>query len=103
MDRRAVSADPRFNFRPVGPAEAIALAAPKSTDVLRIQPAAVAAGLDLDPFAWGSGVKASYYSAAFVLRSVAAEILDIDPEELDISDVRQVERPDGSRAGEGGD
>jgi hypothetical protein len=48
----------------------------------------------------GAAVKAAYYSAAFILRSVVAEELDIDPEELDISNVRNVELNDGTWAGE---
>ena len=92
--------DDRFTFTPQGEVEAIALAAPKTTDVFRVQPASVPLGLRLDPFARGSAVKAAYYSAAFIVRSVAAELLDTDPEEFDISDVRQVELPDGNRAGE---
>jgi hypothetical protein len=48
---------------------------------------------------WG-GVKAAYYSAAFILRSVIADELDTDPEEIDVSNVRQVELGDGTRAGE---
>jgi DEAD/DEAH box helicase domain-containing protein len=40
------------------------------------------------------------YSAAFILRSVVAEQLDIDPEELEISNVRQVDTPVGAKVGE---
>lgn len=87
-------------FTPAVAPEAIALAAPKSTDVLRIRPFQVPDGLTLDPLrSWG-GVKAAYYSAAFVLRSVIADELDTDPEEIDVSNVRQVELADGTRAGE---
>ena len=46
------------------------------------------------------GIRAAYYSAAFILKAVAAEILDIDPDEFDISNVRQVELGDGTRVGE---
>ena len=53
----------------------IALAAPKTTDVLRIRPSSVLDGLTLDPLLSHGGVKAAYYSAAFILRSVAAERL----------------------------
>jgi hypothetical protein len=44
--------------------------------------------------------QAALYSAAFILRRVAAERLDIDPEELDVSGVRQVELDNGARVGE---
>lgn len=83
----------------------IALAAPKVTDVLRIRPHSVqhALCLDLIPhdrLGQAAAVKAAYYSAAFILRSVVAEELDIDPEEIDISSVRAVELDDGTPAGE---
>jgi DEAD/DEAH box helicase domain-containing protein len=89
----------------------VALAAPKVTDVLRIRPESVPQSLCLDllarnnsgrpsQFGQGAAVKAAYYSAAFILRSVVAEDRDIDPEELDISNVRVVELADGTGAGE---
>lgn len=92
-------------------ADTVALAAPKVTDVLRIRPQSVDQALCLDLLArdahgqmsrlgQGAAVKAAYYSAAFILRSVVAEELDIDPEEIDISNVRAVELEDGTRAGE---
>ncbi len=82
-----------------------ALAAPKVTDVLRIRPDSVkqALCLDLIPhnrLGQAAGVKAAYYSAAFILRSVVAEELDIDPEEIDINNVRAIELDDGTPAGE---
>lgn len=91
--------------------EQVALAAPKVTDVLRIRPHVVQQALCLDLLArdaqgrmsrsgQGAAVKAAYYSAAFILRSVVAEELDIDPEEIDISNVRAVELDDGTWAGE---
>lgn len=90
--------------------ERVALAAPKTTDVLRIHPTVVPAGLRLDPLAPPSGdtsrratadsVKAAYYSAAFILRSVAAELLDIDPEELSVSNLRAVRTAADERVGE---
>lgn len=91
--------------------DTIALAAPKVTDVLRIRPHSVRQTLCLDLLArdslgrmsqlgQGAAVKAAYYSAAFILRSVVAEELDIDPEEIDISNVRIIELDDGTCAGE---
>lgn len=88
-----------------------ALAAPKVTDVLRIRPIIVQQSLCLDllardnigkisPLGQGGAVKAAYYSAAFILRSVVAENRDIDPEEIDISNVRAIELDDGTFAGE---
>jgi len=77
-------------FTPTAPVESVAIVAPKTTDVLRIQPTLVNEGLTLDPAAQGSAVKAAYYSAAFIIRSAAAQLLDIDPEELDISNIRRI-------------
>ena len=86
-------------FEPKGENEQIAIVAPKTTGVLRIQPVNVPLGLCLDPLKFGSGVKAAFYSAAFIIRSVVAEKLDISPEELDISNLRQVE-VNGNKVGE---
>ena len=80
--------------------EDIALIAPKTTDLLRIRPVALPPGITLDPLDSFGGVKASYYSAAFIIRSVAAERLDIDPEEFDVSNVQQVELTNGTKGGE---
>ena len=89
-----------MTFAPLGPAESLALASPKTTDIFRIRPASAMQGLNLDPLASSGAVKAAYYSAAFILRSLAAEMLDTDPEEFDVSNVRQVELPNGTIAGE---
>jgi hypothetical protein len=87
-------------FTADGAPEALGLAAPKTTDLLRIRPAQIAPGLSLNPLDKRGAVKAAYYSAAFILRAVAADFLDIDPEELDISNVRQITLDTGEKAGE---
>lgn len=87
-------------FQATEPAQRFALAAPKTTDLFRIRPAAIPFGLCLDPLKKGAAVKAALYSAAFMIRAVAAEQLDIDPEEIDISNVRRVETTTGENAGE---
>ena len=56
-------------------------------------------GLWLNPVG-AAGIRAAYYSAAFILKAVSAGRLDIDPDELDISNVRQVDTEDGSKVGE---
>lgn len=86
--------DRTVRFTPTGELEAIAIVAPKTTGVLRIQPVKVPEGLCLDPITQGSAIKAAFYSAAFIVRSVTAQELDIDPEELDVSGLRQVVRTD---------
>lgn len=112
IDERFQDAD-GITFASTATPESLAIAAPKTTDVLRIRPGMIPAGLSLDPLSIDpaippatprprvkAGVKAAYYSAAFILRSVAAEALDTDPEEFDVSNVRQVELEGGARAGE---
>jgi len=94
IDERFHNKSDGVRFKPQGELEAIAIIAPKTTGVLRIKPVAVPDGLCLDPIAPGSAVKAAFYSAAFMVRAVAAQELDIDPEELDISGLRQVELED---------
>jgi hypothetical protein len=90
----------RMAFTSTGPTESVALVAPKTTDVLRIRPTDVRDGVSLDPLTSSGGVKAAFYSAAFILRSVIAEVLDTDPEEIDVSNVRQVELANGRKVGE---
>lgn len=74
--------------------EAIALGVTKTTDILRFRPARVPFGLSLDhisPQGIKAGVKAAIYSAAFFLRKVAADMLDIDPEEIEICGIQRTE------------
>ena len=98
IDKRFQQED-RLSFSPSTDEDHIAIVAPKSTDVLRVQPASVPPGLRLDPVA-SVGLKAAYYSAAFIVKAVAASELDIDPDEFDISNVRQIEVPSGEKGGE---
>jgi len=82
-----------FRAHPVGDWEKVAIAAPKTTDILHLKPASVPDGITLDPV-WhpsdpGSAVRAAYYSAAFIITYSVADRLDIDPEELEISGVRR--------------
>lgn len=91
------------NARPMNP---IALASPKTTDVLRVRPSSIPDGLVLDPLCGvlpsirNAGVKSAYYSAAFILRSQIALELDIEPVEMEITNVRRVETADGNHIGE---
>jgi DEAD/DEAH box helicase domain-containing protein len=100
IDSRFHNQDDGVYFQQKDSTECIAVAAPKTTDLLRVRPASVPAGLSLDPLTYGGGVKAAFYSAAFIIRAVCAEQLDIDPEELDISNVRRVSLNDESKVGE---
>lgn len=99
IDERFQSAD-RVTFSAIGQPESIALAAPKTTDVLRIRPSHVPSGIDLDPLHHYGSIKAAYYSAAFILRATAASDLDIDPDEIEVVDVRQAPVAGGGRVGE---
>ena len=69
----------------------IAIAAGKTTDVLRFRPLSVPPGLNLDPVTSNGGVKAAIYSAAFLLRESASEKLDIDPDEIEICNFQRLE------------
>jgi DEAD/DEAH box helicase domain-containing protein len=91
---------PGVTFTAVGQPEEFSLVAPKTTDVLRISPERVPLGLRLDPLAPGGAVKGAFYSAAFIIRSVAADLLDVDAEEIVVSNVRQRPLTTGERVGE---
>jgi DEAD/DEAH box helicase domain-containing protein len=90
------NAQPGVNFtiEAGGQPEEFALVAPKTTDVLRISPTVAPLGLRLDPLSGAGSVKGAFYSAAFIIRSVAADLLDVDAEEIVVSNVRQ--RPLGN-------
>jgi hypothetical protein len=100
IDKRYQNVHDGVAFQRTEPEEALGIVAPKTTDLLRLRPTEIPHGLWLDPLSSRGAVKAAFYSAAFMLRSVAAESMDIDPEELDISNVRRVELPTGAFAGE---
>jgi DEAD/DEAH box helicase domain-containing protein len=81
--------------------EAIGLVAPKTTNVLSLRLNEVPVGIEVSPIrhlVGGAGnqpevfirpgIKSALNSAAFLIRSVAADALDIDPEEFDICHVR---------------
>ena len=77
-------------FAPQAQGEHIALVSPKTTDVLHIRPAANPHGLSLSPLNTqpiGAEItaRAAYYSAGFMLIHAAAEELDVDPVEFEIS------------------
>ena len=65
----------------------IALAAGKTTEVLRIAPAAVSRGINLDPGASHGGLRAAIYSAAFLIQRVLADKFDIDPDEIEVGSI----------------
>lgn len=96
-DRYQVLGDIGVQFTATGQPEQFAIVSPKTTDVLRLRPTNVPTGICLDPLfrtIQGSAIKAAYFSAAFIFRAIAADGLDIDPEEIDISNLRAV--PEGA-------
>ncbi|MCI0627472.1 MAG: hypothetical protein L0387_38470 [Acidobacteria bacterium] len=103
IDERYQNDPGGVQFTPAVAAEELAIAAPKTTDVVRISPQGVPLGLCVDPLVTGiqsAALRAAYFSAAFILRSVVAERLDIDPEEIDISNLRRILTLSGDWVGE---
>lgn len=84
--------DARF-IQGIPQTEKLALAAGKTTEVLRIAPASVPAGLTLNPF-YSSAVRAGVISAAFLLQRILADKLDIDPEEIEVASLEKNARED---------
>jgi len=86
--------------------ESIALASNKKTEALRISPVSVPLELNLNMFtndndlsylkAQSYGVRAGYYSAAFLLQRTLADKLDIDPTEIEIADISKRPLNDGT-------
>lgn len=64
----------------------VALVAPKTTDMLRIKPASVRAGLALNTVS-STACRAAYYTAATILVRATASRLDIDPIEIEIASI----------------
>jgi ATP-dependent helicase YprA (DUF1998 family) len=74
--------------------DGIALAAGKRTELLLLSPVTVPDTLNLDMFRKNAdGVKAAFFSAAFLLQRALADKLDIDPKEVDIADVVRKKLP----------
>jgi len=67
--------------------EKIALAAGKTTEVLRIAPKKIPRGISLDPAAGRGAVRAGIISAAFFVQRLLADKLDIDPEEIEVASI----------------
>ncbi|MFC5452190.1 DEAD/DEAH box helicase [Paenibacillus aestuarii] len=84
----------------VGELEKIALAAGKTTEVLRIRPSQIPYGLCVDPDRSQSSVKGALYSAAFLLQRIVADKLDIDPDEIEIAHIVRKNFDEGQYFGE---
>lgn len=77
-----------LKFSPDGGEEdVVAIVSRKQTEVFSIVHDKIPNTLDLSFSKQGSAMRGAYYSTAFLLRSMVAERLDIEPEELDIGNV----------------
>lgn len=89
--------DYQFKTSDAVPEDPIALAINKQTEILKIFPGSYPDELNLDMFRLypnpnfvdrqSLGVRAGFYSAAFLLQRVLADKLDIDPTEIEIADI----------------
>lgn len=82
-----------------GSYETIKLATHKVTNVFKIQPSSSVGGVRMDPFRAEQingkyyiefstqGVRAAYYSLAFLLQRAMAARLDVDPEEIEVAEI----------------
>lgn len=82
-----------------GSYETIKLATHKVTNVFKIQPESSISGVRMDPFRTEQingkyyiefstqGVRAAYYSLAFILQRAMAARLDVDPEEIEVAEI----------------
>ncbi|CAG7658398.1 DEAD/DEAH box helicase [Paenibacillus allorhizosphaerae] len=78
--------------------ESLGIAAAKTTDLLRIRPNETTLGLNLDPSSVTS--RAALISAGFLLRSIVAERLDIDADEIELCQYLRSKVCDGTYVGE---
>ena len=90
----------KFNSDENKKMEKIALASKKQTEVFSIIHASIPNDLDLNLLKKHSAMKGAYYSGAFLLRTLVAEHLDIDPEELDIGNIVRKRLQTGKDSGE---
>jgi len=69
--------------------QAIAIGAQKSTEIIKIQLTSIPQELNLN-FATGNvpAIKSAFYSAAFILQRVTADILDVEPQEIEVSELK---------------
>ncbi|WP_223653174.1 DEAD/DEAH box helicase [Hymenobacter psoromatis] len=78
--------------------ESLALAAHRTTEILRLSPESLAGILSLDPNPQNphrghlaDGVKAAYYTAAFLLQRLIADKLDVDPVEIEVAGLNRID------------
>lgn len=86
------------NDNPETGLEEIALASRKTTDLLRIRHSTLPLSINVDPdistrLVFGA-IKGALYSASFIITRTAAELLDIDPDEIEICGFRRTQQGD---------
>lgn len=80
--------------------ESVALASPKTTDLVTIQPAIVPTGIDLSLVGRlvpgtnhlhprKAAIRGAFFSAAFLIRKAAAIAFEIDENEIEVNDLRE--------------
>ncbi|GAJ22807.1 unnamed protein product, partial [marine sediment metagenome] len=79
--------DTRFIDNVSMDSDRIALAAGKTTEVLRISPVSVPTGLTINPDYSDCAIKSAIISASFLLQRMLADKLDIDPEEIEVASI----------------
>ena len=99
-----VEDDYRIDFYNRRQEQPIALAINKKTEILKLYPISVPPEISLDMFTikenpnyferQSLGVRAGFYSAAFLLQRVLADLLDVDPTEIEIADITRREIED---------
>lgn len=100
------SSEDRYNIEFVNriQEQPLALAINKKTEILKFYPTSVPSELHLDMFnlkdnpnyfeRQSLGVRAGFYSSAFLLQRVLADTLDVDPTEIEIADITKKEIDD---------
>jgi DEAD/DEAH box helicase domain-containing protein len=69
--------------------ESIALGAKKTTEMLKIEILEFSNNINLDITTGNSSaIRAAFYTAAFILQRVTTDILDVDPQEIEISELK---------------
>ena len=71
----------------------IAIASRKVTDIFRYNIQQKPSGILVNPLSSTETTRSALYSSAFIIRSVVGDMLDIDPEELDICRIQPMSIP----------
>jgi len=70
--------------------EEIALGTKKTTEMIKLELVNIPPALNLNLITGNTAaIKSAFYSAAFILQRVVADILDVDPQEIEISELKK--------------